>query len=218
MISICILAAAARWPGFELNLARIAIDSGRDFEHLELARNVARLAPFAVLVLTCAGLAISMKSQRLRTAETGARAFILLTTFALGPGLLVNGFLKSHSHRPRPIQTMEVSGVGQDFRPFYAFDGGCVRNCSFSSGEAAAAFWTVTPALLAPPGLQFPAVAAAMIFGSATGALRMLAGAHFVSDIAFSALAMIVLAYVMIRLVLRLSASDSTAAGQRQSD
>ena len=111
---------------------------------------------------------------------------------------------------------MEVSGVGQDFRPFYAFDGGC-PNCSFSSGEAAAAFWTVFPHPGAT-GLQFPAVAAAMIFGSATGALRMLAGAHFVSDIAFSALAMIVLAYVMIRFVLRLSASDSTAAGQRQSD
>lgn len=120
-------------------------------------------------------------------------AAFLILTFALGPGLLVNGLLKSSSHRPRPLHTLEVVGNGDPYRPFYAFDGACLRNCSFSSGETAAAFWTVAPALLAPQAMVFPAVGCALLFGTLAGAMRMLVGAHFLSDAAFSALAMLAL-------------------------
>ena len=118
---------------------------------------------------------------------------MLFLTFALGPGLLVNGLLKAHSHRPRPLHTQEVVDSGDAYRPFYAFDGACARNCSFSSGETAAAFWTVAPALLAPPAVRLLAVSAALIFGVAVGAARMMAGAHYLSDVAFSALAVLTL-------------------------
>lgn len=146
--------------------------------------------------------------------QAAARIAILLLTFALGPGLLVNGILKTQSHRPRPIHTIEVSGAGQGYRPFYAFDGDCLRNCSFSSGEAAAAFWTVTPALLVSPGLQLPFVAGALVFGGAVGGLRMLAGAHFLSDVAFSGLAMFLLAYGAIRVARRSSEFRSDRHGE----
>ena len=100
---------------------------------------------------------------------------------ALGPGLLVDG-MKDISHRPRPVQLREFGGT-RDFRPFYQFDGACPRNCSFPSGEAAAAFWMLAPASLAPLPLRPAALGAALLFGLATGGLRMAFGGHFLSDV-----------------------------------
>ena len=108
-------------------------------------------------------------------------------SLALGPGLLVNTMLKDHSHRPRPAQVQQFGGL-EAFRPFYRFDGACLRNCSFVSGEGSTAFWTVAPALLVPLAYRAPAVAAALLFGAMTGLLRMAFGGHFLSDTVFGAL------------------------------
>jgi membrane-associated PAP2 superfamily phosphatase len=44
----------------------------------------------------------------------------------------------------------------------------------------------MAPAALAPLPFQAPCLAAAILFGLATGGLRMAAGAHFLSDVLFS--------------------------------
>jgi len=95
--------------------------------------------------------------------------------------------MKDHLHRPRPIHLTEFGGTS-DFRPWYRFDGDCKKNCGFASGEAASGFWMVAPALLAPPPLQAPAVAAALVFGLGASALRMAFGGHFLSDVLFGGL------------------------------
>ena len=73
------------------------------------------------------------------------------------------------------------------------FSGTCPRNCSLASGEAAAAFWTVAPALLLPPPLQGPAIAGTLAFGVGVSMLRMTAGAHFLSDVAVSAFSTLII-------------------------
>ena len=189
-IALLLLAAAAAWPDVEIEFARRAILAGAHVPGLAGMRTAARIAP-ALLLAFCLVLlgARILRNDGDRRRIAGAAAMLVLT-FAIGPGLLVNGILKAHFHRPRPVNTAEVAGEGQPYRPFYRFDGACPRNCSFSSGETAAAFWTAAPALLAPPPLTAPAVAAALSFGALVGAMRMLAGAHFLSDVAFSALVM----------------------------
>lgn len=187
------LLLAAVSPETDVAVARRAIALGSSVPGLQVLRSVTRAAPLIVLVATLAVLWRRWRRAACDVRRTAAYAILLIATFTLGPGLLVNALLKEQSHRPRPLQTAEVVGVGQPFRPFYAFDGACERNCSFSSGEAAAAFWTVAPALVAPPALVGPAVTAALSFGATVAALRMLAGAHYLSDVAFSALAMILL-------------------------
>ncbi len=187
------LLLAAVSPEIDVEAARRAITLGASVPGLGVLRSVTRAAPTILLFATLLALWRRWRRKACDVRQTAASAILLIATFALGPGLLVNALLKEQSHRPRPLQTAEVVGAGQPFRPFYAFDGACEHNCSFSSGEAAAAFWTVAPALVAPPALVGPAVAAALAFGTTVAAMRMLAGAHYLSDVAFSALGMIVL-------------------------
>ena len=191
--SAAALVLAAGWPQSEIALARAAIDAGANVPGLAGLRTATRFAPILLMVACLIGFGAKIVRRDDDRRSCAWSAAMLVLTFVFGPGLLVNGLLKPHSHRPRPVQTADVTGIGAPYRPFYKFDGACVRNCSFSSGETAAAFWTVAPALLAPPPLTAPAVAGALAFGLFGGALRMLAGAHFLSDVAFSALLMLAL-------------------------
>lgn len=120
-------------------------------------------------------------------APSGRGLLFVIATFAIGPGLIANTLLKDHSHRPRPYQTIEFGG-GEPFRPFYTFDGVCRRNCSFVSGEGATSAWTLGPALLVPAPWRGPAVAAALVFASLSGTLRLAFGGHYLSDATFAVL------------------------------
>lgn len=144
----------------------------------------------------------------------------LALSMAIGPGLVVNVALKNHSHRPRPMQTQELGGPWE-FRPWHRFDGQCKRNCSFVSGEASSAFWTLAPALLAPPPVRPVAVAASLAFGTSVAALRMAFGGHYFSDSLISGLLTILLVLILHRLFFgkaSLPASKKTDPDLRRTD
>ena len=152
-----------------------------------LARGFARAAPFLLLIaMLLAWLAGRLGITAGRHVPRGASLVWLTLSFVLGPGLVVDG-LKDVSHRPRPVQVRDFGGT-REFRPFYRFDGACPRNCSFPSGETAAAFWTLAPASLAPPPVRGAAVGLALIFAVGTAVLRMAFGGNFLSDVVFAAL------------------------------
>ena len=151
----------------------------------EAVRKIAYWLPTALLLLSAAFYAARRFGAWRGWAPTGRGLAMLALSFAIGPGLLTNTLLKDHSHRPRPYQT-SVFGGSDAFRPFYTFDGACGRNCSFVSGEGSAAAWTVAPALLLPPPLGLPAVAAALAFSVGAGLLRMSFGGHYLSDTIFA--------------------------------
>ncbi|MDB5642267.1 MAG: Membrane-associated enzyme (Acid phosphatase) superfamily [Hyphomicrobiales bacterium] len=153
----------------------------------EALRTIGFQAPFWLLGLACAGWALRKFSPTPAPGPSTRAMLYLFLTLALGPGLLVNAVLKNHSHRPRPVQTLELGGKWE-FRPWYRFDGACERNCSFVSGEASTAFWTLAPALLTPLPVRPLAVAAALVFGTSVAALRMAFGGHYLSDSLISAL------------------------------
>lgn len=197
-----IVIATAISPSIDIVLARrlmISPDSSLR-PALSMLREIFRLTPFAILAGVLIWLVAASVRGSLQTAVALRRAAFAAALFAVGPGLLVNAGLKTYSHRPRPVQTIEAAGGDMPFRPYYRFDGACRTNCSFSSGEAASAFWTTAPALFAPPALRVAAVGAALGFGLLVSAFRMILGAHFLSDIAFSALAVILLTLVARRL------------------
>jgi membrane-associated PAP2 superfamily phosphatase len=153
------------------------------------ARTAARIL-IALLVLP-AFLAIVLKlirPQRPMLIEARAALF-LITTLALGPGVLTNLVLKEHWGRPRPIDVQEFGGEYR-FEPWWNPRGQCPNNCSFVAGEPSGAFWTLAPAALAPPPLQAVAYGAALVFGVALGVFRMAAGAHFFSDVVFAGVLM----------------------------
>ena len=179
------------WPGLDLGAAALFWHAPGPFagqtplgEALRRLFNWGPFVLFAALVLLHAARRAGL--GRL-WAPDGAGVVFLALSLALGPGLFVNTLLKEHSHRPRPYQVTQFGG-DETFRPFYRFDGACHRNCSFVSGEGSTAFWTLAPALLAPPPVKLLAIGAALLFGLATSLLRMAFGGHFLSDSVFAAL------------------------------
>ncbi len=120
-------------------------------------------------------------------------AFVLL-----GPWLLVNVGLKSHWGRARPAH-LDIFGGEAHFTPPWQFASECASNCSFVSGEAAAAvtvmillgvfLWNVVPLpwrkLLLVGLVTFAVVAAS---------LRVMKGRHFLSDVLWAGVLMATLA------------------------
>jgi lipid A 4'-phosphatase len=128
-----------------------------------------------------------------------SRLLLILLTFVLGPGLLVNSVLKQHVGRARPVEIVQFGGSAQFTRAATPASQ-CPRNCAFPSGDAAAAF------ALAAVGVATGSTAllgGALAIGVFVSAVRVLTGAHFVSDVAFSALLTLLMIVVLDRLLVR---------------
>lgn len=141
-----------------------------------------------------------------------------LIAYLLSVGLLVNGVLKAFSGRPRPLQS-DLFGGSLPFVPAGEFTDYCASNCSFVSGEAAAAAWLIAAVSLLPPrygALRLPAFAAATAYAAATGMLRISFGAHYLSDIVVAALATLLIFSVLAGFhTRRARAAGASAAAKR---
>ena len=159
-----------------------------------------------IAVVTCFGaIAAALMTKMLRRPQRiapGRVVLFLVSTLALGPGLLVNGILKEHWHRPRPVHVTEFGG-NRAYVDWWNPGGSCERNCSFVSGEAASAAWMFAPAMLAPPQWQIAAFTGATIFTGVISVSRMAAGAHFFTDVLFAALLMLLMISIAYHLIFR---------------
>ncbi|MGH7247433.1 MAG: phosphatase PAP2 family protein, partial [Pseudomonadota bacterium] len=127
-----------------------------------------------------------------RTLIGGRAALFLMLTLALGPGVLANVILKDHWGRSRPIDVTAFGGADR-FMAWWDPRGDCPKNCSFIAGEPSGAFWTLAPASLVPPPWRLLAYGGALAFGAAVGVLRIGAGGHFFTDVAFAGVLMFLL-------------------------
>jgi membrane-associated PAP2 superfamily phosphatase len=137
-----------------------------------------------------------------RMLISGRATVFLITTMALAPGLLVNVLLKDHWGRPRPIDVTQFGG-DQHFVAWWNPRGDCSSNCSFVSGDVAGAVWTIAPAALAPPHWRALAYAAALALGVGMGTIRMMAGAHFPSDVVFAGIFTFLIVWITYAVVYR---------------
>lgn len=136
---------------------------------------------FVVVALVLAVLG-KLLLPKLMRAVSSRRLLFLVTSLALGPGIVVNTLLKDHWGRPRPRQIVEFGG-SMPFFPAWVPGGGCGTNCSFPSGEASSAMWLVALALLVPPRWRGAALATAVGWALAISLNRMAFGGHFLSDV-----------------------------------
>lgn len=165
---------------------------------LVVVRNVLQYLPLAV----AAGLGLYLvarfiKGTRLRNPGF-ATGFVAFWTYPIGVGILVNLILKEHWGRPRPYQTDIFGGEWPMIRAG-EISNYCPFNCSFVSGEAAAAFWLVCLATLTPLQWRPLSFFVAFSFAIITSSLRVAFGVHYLSDVIFSAL-LIILTFLILRL------------------
>lgn len=139
------------------------------------------LLPYvAAMLIVVMGL-IGAFSRQLREHLPMTRLLVALISLGVGPGLLVNSFLKTFSGRPRPFQT-NLFGGNLDFTAAGTFVGECTRNCSFVSGEASGAGWLLCLLFLVPANARVWIAPPLIIASTTMAALRVAVGSHYASD------------------------------------
>jgi lipid A 4'-phosphatase len=211
----------ALYPELDLAIARPFYDAAKqDFSlrfHPTLAwlRNESMWVVTALIAPAVVALVLKLLLPFTRMLMSGRAVVFLIATLILGPGLLVNVIMKDYLPRSRPIDVPEFNG-SERFVAWWDPRGVCPKNCSFVAGESAGAFWTLAPAALTPLPWRPLAYAGAVAFGSAVGALRIVFGGHFFTDVVFAGVSMFVIVWLMHGVIYRWRATRlSDAAVER---
>lgn len=166
------------------------------------ARDIGLWVGTVLVAPAVASLVMKLILPRRRLLMSGRAIVFLIATMVLAPGLLVNVLLKDHWGRPRPIDVTQFGGT-EHFVPWWDPRGDCPGNCAFVSGDVAGAFWTIAPAALAPPQWRVLAYAGALTLGVGMAAIRIMAGAHFPSDVIFAGVFTFLIIWVTYALIYR---------------
>jgi membrane-associated PAP2 superfamily phosphatase len=147
-----------------------------------------RAAPWATAVLVVMGLAALAASLTRSRGHWRHGAVLVLLGVALGPGLLANAVFKDHWQHPRPRDLIEFGGpLHYVPSPLIGTAGGASFPCGHCSvGFMFAAGWWIWKRRRR--GLAAASMGAGVALGLLLGTGRMAAGAHFFSDIVWSAL------------------------------
>ncbi|MDX2050312.1 MAG: phosphatase PAP2 family protein [Rickettsiaceae bacterium] len=108
--------------------------------------------------------------------------FTVLISLIVGPGIIVNNFLKDNFGRARPREITEFGGIKEFSRPYVISDQ-CIKNCSFSSGHAAGGFSFASIAYIVSQKYSLCFFWLGLSFGFCVGIARIVQGAHFLSDV-----------------------------------
>ncbi|HEV3182094.1 MAG TPA: phosphatase PAP2 family protein [Steroidobacteraceae bacterium] len=196
--ALCLLAVALATAGIFANGA-LDIALARDFyrpdaaDHWPLAHErlwslLYRAAPGVTAALVMAGLAALAVSFTRARADWRRPAVLVLLGVAIGPGLLANAVFKDHWQHPRPRDLIEFGGpLHYVPAPLIGTEGGASFPCGHCSvGFMYAAGWWIWRRRR--PVWAAASLGGGLALGLLLGMGRMAAGAHFLSDIVWSAL------------------------------
>lgn len=135
--------------------------------------------------LSLAFIFMVMIGYCLAKKKSSKPALFMLLTLIIGPGLITNTLLKDNWGRARPVQVTEFGGK-DDFGPPLLIDDECNDNCSFVGGDAAFGYWFHSFAYVAKRRRRMVFIAGVGV-GLGYSLLRVGMGAHFLSDVFFAA-------------------------------
>ena len=177
-----------------------------------------RTAPWATATLVVAGLAGLALGRNRARPEWQRAAMLVLLGVAVGPGLLANALFKDHWQHPRPRDLIEFGGpLHYVPSPLIGTEGGAAFPCGHCSvGFMFAAGWWIWRRRR--PAWAVASLAGGLALGALLGVGRMAAGAHFLSDIVWSALLAFGVLHLLWYHVLPAPATDGAgiAAGSRR--
>ncbi|HVG51378.1 MAG TPA: phosphatase PAP2 family protein [Xanthobacteraceae bacterium] len=196
IIAATVTAVSAAGVSLDLAFSAVFFDAARQFsgarDHYVAALRDHGFISLAVCI-ACVGLGVAkLLPWKTPFAIQPRISAFLVTAYVLGPGILTNAILKQHWGRPRPGAVLEFGGA-LPYVDWWDTAGSCLRNCSFTSGEAAAAAWLLGPAMFVPPPWRALAIGAAAAFFVFTSMLRVAMGAHFLADVVIGGLGSLLL-------------------------
>jgi lipid A 4'-phosphatase len=176
------------WPDYDLSISQYFYDGGSGkfigtyyiiFDYIQdLTSIIATTLSITLIsiVAFCWLLKKDFLGQRWRIFV------FLLTSFILGPGIMVNLVLKENWGRPRPRQVIEFGGSNDYRSPFDpSFDR--KSGSSFVCGDASVGYFFFSLALLLRKRKW---LWLSIIAGTVIGFGRVVQGAHYFSDVLFS--------------------------------
>lgn len=187
-----------QFPAIDRSFTQIFYNPGEGFaaarmrgliDFRNLASNLSVALP--VMLGLCLGLKLIYPAKPCLVSPRFSCFFIAL--FVLGPGLLVNGLLKTFWGRPRPVNTVDFGGP-YPFQEAWVMAEHAFFNRSFSSGEAATAACLLPLALFVPREWRWQVTVLVAVFVAATSLNRIAFGAHYLSDVTVSIALMLTLA------------------------
>lgn len=192
-------------PNIDLAVSRFFYEKAAGFSasgNLEAIRQAGHIVEWGLAIGVVTPLLLKILVPQSSLLLQPRASLFVLTSFAIGPGLIVNGIFKELWGRARPRTILEFGGDAT-FSPVWWISDQCDRNCSFVSGEAASAFWLLTIVFLVRKEWR-PAVAAITIaFAAAVSFTRIAAGAHFLSDVLIGWLITLCVIIVVHQLVMK---------------
>jgi len=164
--------------------------------------------PVVVAIVVMAILARDLAAGR-RFGDARVRfTATAIVAFLIGPGLIVNVFLKEYWGRPRPASTDLFGGL-LPFVPAGEWSNACPNNCSFVSGEASSIFWLICLIPLWPKRLRGRAALAIGAICVFTASLRVAFGGHYFSDVVLGGLSTLLVFAALAVLVERVFAATT---------
>jgi lipid A 4'-phosphatase len=170
------------------------------------------------LITALAGLGFLVVA-RYRPSLTPWRrhAVFIFLTLVIGPGFLVNTVFKDHWGRPRPKMVSEFGGR-MEYQCFHE-KGMSGRGKSFPCGHSSMGYYFIVLYFLARRRkklIRFSLLAGIMIYGTVIGIARMAAGAHFASDVLWSAVFPCLTAWALYYFVLNIPFHEDYPAVTRE--
>ena len=190
LVSVLLVA----FSGVDLQISRLFFDDG--FQPARqgwvLLLQQAVNAFIVVSMTSVVGLyAVNRLWKRNLLEIDGRKVAYVFLVLIVGCGLIVNVALKDNFGRARPRDIAEFGGT-QQFTPAFVMANGCSRNCSFSSGDAAGAFFAL--AFIPLARRKRLAAVAGLGFGILVSVSRIASGAHFFSDTVVSFFVVVIVA------------------------
>lgn len=178
------------FPGLDLWFSGLFYDPNTKFPMLNLGAFVGLRAignaitlwvPVALVAVLLYKIALPWRTTLVPPRDI----LFILSTLAIGPGIIVNLILKDHWGRPRPWR-VDAFGGDQHFVGVWRITHECSTNCSFVSGEASSAIWMITLVVLLPE--RWRPLGLRLVLGLAVllSLNRIAMGGHFLSDTALS--------------------------------
>ncbi len=206
-----VLAAFSVWPELDLVVSGLFYVPeqgfiGPDLWALRALTDTAYYGARALGALFALGAIIALIRRRPWLRLPAKAWLFLLLGLLLGPGLVANVIFKDNWGRARP-HTVEAFGGTATYTPPWVLSKACDTNCSFVSGDGAFGFFLPSFAYVVAPARRRRVFWSGMGLGCLFGGARVVMGAHFLSDVLYAAVLMLLVAFLLHRLMYGVSDS-----------